>query len=235
MSRRFETIYRVKRRDNLGDPEYWNNRLEDIDRRVDANETALTNLDEVAARVEGAAFDRINNVITPIVVETINRVGTIANLFTATSSTPNPVIFGRTSFVIDPGNRETFAHQNYVSITPSDDLTSGFLAPVASYDRATGLLVVDPEVVWGSGVFSNWDIAATQPASAHVLRKDNPHETTADQVGAYTKGETDAAIKGTRDNLQGQINTINQTVATNKTQTLSDAAANALALAIALG
>jgi hypothetical protein len=231
MSRRFETYYRVKRRDNLGDPEYWNNRLEDIDRRVDSAETSLTNLDEVAARVEGAAFDRINNVITPIVIETINRVATIANLFTATSQTPNPVIFGRTSFVIDAGSRETFAHQNYVSITPTDDLTAGFLAPVASYDRATGLLVVEPEVVWGAGVYESWEIAATQPASAHMLRTDNPHGTTAEQVGAYTKGETNAAIEATRLGLQSQLDTVDTRIAAGQ----SNSSANALALAIALG
>jgi hypothetical protein len=248
MSRRYETIYRVKRRDNLGDPDYWNVRLEDIDRRVDANEAALTNLDDVAARVEGAAFDRINNVITPIVVETINRVATIANLFSATSATENTLAFGQTVFVVDAGQRETFAHQNYVSITPADTRSAGLLAPVLSYDRTTGALVIDPEVVWGSGTYASWLISASQPADAHVLRKDNPHETTAAQVGAYTQAQVDkivsdavaaavlklignASVNGdTLGELEALIAGLSATVAANAAAATEEAVAMAIAL-----
>src|SRR4051794_34380169 len=65
MARRFETFYRVKPRDNLGDPEYWNRRLDDIDRRVYGTETAVEDIGGLTAHVEGIALDRLNLILAP--------------------------------------------------------------------------------------------------------------------------------------------------------------------------
>jgi hypothetical protein len=184
MSRRFETIYRVKRRDNLGDPEYWNNRLDDVDRRIDANETALQDLDDVAARVEGVALDRINLVVTPLVQETIERVKTIPNLFSATASGTVVIGTGPKMFIVDQTGRSTFAHQGYVRIVPPGDFTRGMLAAVTSYDTATGELDVVVDLAWGSGTFSAWSVAASLPAET----------VTPEMIGAVTVEQMNDAI-----------------------------------------
>lgn len=184
MSRRFETLYRVKRRDNLGDPDYWNTRLDDVDRRIDANETALQDLDEVAARVEGVALDRINLVVTPLVQETIERVKTIPNLFSAIASGSIVIGTGPRIFIVDVSDRNTFAHQGYVRIIPPGDFTRGMLAAVTSYNNQTGELDVVVDLAWGSGTYSTWSVAASLPAET----------VTPEMIGAVTRAEMDEAI-----------------------------------------
>jgi len=191
MARRFETILRVRPRDNLGDPEYWNRRFEDIDRRIDRNETSLTDLDQVANRVEGVALDRLNQVLTPIVVETIERVRQIPNMFSATSSTSVLNGIGERTFVINEGLRNTFAHQGYIMAMPRDGTKMGMMGRVKSYNPVDGYLLVDIEIFWGEAdaIRESWDITAAIPPDAHMLNEDNPHNTTAHQVGAYTQQE----------------------------------------------
>ena len=84
MPRRID-LYEVERGDNLGDPQYWTKRFEDIDLRLASLEDFLQNIDAVADRVEGAALDRINNVITQLVNQARDNLAAIPNLFTATS------------------------------------------------------------------------------------------------------------------------------------------------------
>ena len=57
-------------------------------------------------------------------------------------------------------------------------------------------------VVSGSGTFNNWSIKITAPPDlVHAARTDNPHLTTAGQVGAYTTAQADSAIAAAISNL----------------------------------
>ena len=163
MGRQFEKKYRLKTGDNLGDPSFWNLRLEDIDLRLAKSELALDDLDAVANRVEGAALDRINNVVTPIVVETQTRIRTIAELFHATSATPEMIGLGTKTFVVDEGQRQTFAAIHWVNILPLDHLAQGMTAQIVSFDRSTGALTVLVQKFYGSGDFAAWSIFVCPP------------------------------------------------------------------------
>src|ERR1700755_1389446 len=65
MVRRFDQYYQVKSRDNLGDPDYWNRRFDDIDRRVSSNEDGLDAIGGLTAYVEGLALNRLELVLAP--------------------------------------------------------------------------------------------------------------------------------------------------------------------------
>lgn len=238
MARRFETILRVKPRDNLGDPQYWNRRFDDIDRRISKNEDDLLNLDEIADRVEGIALERIDQVVTPIVVETIERVRDIPNLFRTTSLTSETIGLGLKSFTIAEGDWNTFAHQDYVYAYVNGDTSKGMVGAVQSYDAVTGVLVFDAEVAWGgSTTHADWKIGATAPADAHANRFDNPHEVTAAQVGAYTTDQVDVAIQAAKDELVGTAGTLVDTLGEidNKIEAnATDAVNTAVAMAIAM-
>lgn len=215
MALRFETFYRIKTRTNLGDVTVWNGRFQDLDRRLHGLETALESVDAVGQRIEGVALDRINNLVTPLVLETINRVGQITNLFTASSASSVKLGDGLVVFVVAEGQRTTFAHQGYVSAVPTGAATSGLLGAVQSFDRASGELVVAVQASWGTAgeTFAAWSLAAAQPYGAHANRTDNPHSVTAHQAGAYTTAEVDGIAA----------------------RTARGATDNAVALAIALG
>jgi len=155
---RFEELYRVKARDNLGDPEFWNRRFSDIDLRVTQNEQALADLDAVAGRVEGAALDRIDNVITPLAVEATNRLTTVAELLSATSGTEITVGTGTKQFTVPATERNTFAPLPYLFIHATEDFDLNMTARRVSYDRETGVLVVSAVRSSGAGTSDSWSI-----------------------------------------------------------------------------
>ena len=155
MARRIDA-YRIKRGDNLGDPEFWNRRLEDLDLRIAANEEALSNLDAVANRVEQVALDRINNVITPLVEETQQRIASIPALFSATSASSVVLGAGEKSFIIPEGERATWAVSTFVYAEKDGDPTVWLHGNLVSFDRVGGLLVIDVSDYSGSGSHAGW-------------------------------------------------------------------------------
>lgn len=155
MARRIDA-YRIKRGDNLGDPETWNKRFEDLDIRIAANEEALSNLDAVANRVEQVALDRINNVITPLVAATQERIANIPNLFSATSTTSVSVGSGEKSFTIPADERGTWAASTYLTVEKNGDPSVWMSGRLVSLDRSTGVVIVNVDQFSGSGTHSAW-------------------------------------------------------------------------------
>lgn len=152
-------FYKVKRGDDLGDPEFWNRRFEDVDLRVGKNEDALLDVGAVANQVEALALDRLNNVITPLIIQTQDRLKTIPNLFEAHSGSSVTVGIGAKSFVIDETDRETWAVADLVLVSVADDPDTWMSGRVLSFDRQVGLLHLDIDDAQGSGTFSDWTFA----------------------------------------------------------------------------
>ncbi|MBI1649881.1 hypothetical protein [Hyphomicrobium sulfonivorans] len=148
--------YRIKRGENLGDPETWNRRFEDLDLRIAQSEDALQNVDAVANRVEAVALDRLNNVITPLVNEARDRLGNVATIFDATSTTPLNIQLGAAIINIAEYERDTFTPMSYVMIFPPDDMERYMAGRTVEYDRRTGDLTIDVSRTQGEGIVSNW-------------------------------------------------------------------------------
>lgn len=177
MARRFEEFYRVQPRVNLGDPNFWNGRFSDIDRRLHQSETALADLDSIADRVEGAAFDRINNVITPLVVEARERLTSITTIFEASSETEVEVGQGLKTFTVVEEERPTFAPLSYVMVFTPGDFNVFMAGRTMSYNEDTGEITVDVLRASGAGEHDEWKIAPVVLA--------NDLEELADQVEAW--------------------------------------------------
>ena len=149
-------FYRINRGDNLGDPEFWNIRLEDVDLRVGRVEDQLQDLDAIANRVEAAALTRINEVVTPLVIEAQTRLASIPSLFSATSVSTASVGFGTKSFVIDDLARDTWAVSTFLYCEATEAPGTWMLGNLISFDRQTGALQVDILDYEGSGSHSEW-------------------------------------------------------------------------------
>lgn len=195
MTRRFEQQYEVKRNDDLGDPEFWNRRFQDVDLRLHARELDGQKIDETVDRVEAVALSRLNDTFTPIINEAIERLASVGALFTSTSDSEVTIGVGQKTFLLAAETRTSYVVTEYVAIRPAGHGDRGMIAQVIAYDRATGLLDVNPALIIGAGTYDDWIIRVTgTPDLDHATRTDNPHAVTAAQVGAYTIGAIDAMI-----------------------------------------
>jgi hypothetical protein len=159
MSRRFDTNYRVKPKDNLGDPEYWNRRFEDVDRRIDSSESALESLNEIEDRVQSIALERLNLVLAPALSQI--AFASDQGFLMAHSNSVITLTDGSTvTFTIDDaGERSLFAPSPFIAITRSGSIDDYAFARRISYSKTTGELVAELVTTYGSpGPFSDWEI-----------------------------------------------------------------------------
>ncbi|WP_316207390.1 tail fiber domain-containing protein [Bradyrhizobium sp. SZCCHNR3118] len=174
MARRFDQNYRVKPRDNLGDPEYWNRRFEDIDRRISSNEDGLDSIGGLTAYVEGLALNRLDLVLAPA-LDKIALVSEQGFLLAHSSSTVKLDTATTQTFGIqDAAERELFAPSPYVTIVREANQTDYAFAKLVSWDRASGQLVLLPMQIFGNpGPFNDWVIyvgsAVSQAVSQMLL------------------------------------------------------------------
>lgn len=159
-NRRFEENYKVKNRDNLGDPEYWNRRFEDIDRRLTAGESSFENIDHLPDRIEGLALDRLNLVMGPA-LEKIGIASEHGFLMSDSESSVTLADGEDATFVIPDPERFSFAPSPFVTITRKANNTDYAFGKTVSYSKATGVLIVELVDTWGNpGPFSDWTIFA---------------------------------------------------------------------------
>jgi hypothetical protein len=231
--RRFEAFYKVLRGKNLGDPEFWNQRFEDLDLRLHARELDSTRIDSAVDELIAVALQRLNDTFTPLILDAEQRLSNFGALFTGLSGSTVAIGLGIKSFVLTPETRQGYVFTDFVAARVIDDANKSMLGKVQSYDRDAGLLTIDVELTSGSGTFSNWEIAvATAPDVSHSTRTDNPHQTTAAQVGAYTTAQVDQAINSLNTAL---TNALNAGLSGKANTTHSHAIADITGLAAALG
>lgn len=187
--------YQVKRGDNLGDPTFWNRRFEDIDNRMHARELDGDRIDAAVDDLTAVGLQRLNDTFTPVIQQAIAQLESVGARFEAESLTENEIGLGEMTFVVTPETRASWVVTDYIAAFAFDDPDNGIVASVTSYDRTTGILVVDVVAAVGEGIFDAWKFRVSAPPDLeHATRTDNPHLTTAAQVGAYTIAQTDAAI-----------------------------------------
>lgn len=170
MARRYDQYYRVKPRDNLGDPDYWNRRFEDIDRRVSSNEDDLTAIDGLTAYVEGLALNRLDLVLAPALdkITLVSEQGfLLAHSSTSVTLDTNTT---QTFAIQDQAERELFAPSPYLTITREANMTDYCFAKLVSYDKRSGQLVIQPVEIHGNaGPFSDWVIYVGTAISQAVV------------------------------------------------------------------
>ncbi len=194
MARRFDS-YAIKRGDNLGDPGFWNRRLEDLDLRLHARELDGDKIDGAVDQLTAVALQRLNDTFTPVINSALTQLANVGAKFEGESLSEVAIDLGEIEFVLTSETRTGWVVTDYVVITSIDEPDKGLVAQVLAYDRVNGILTVDSLASVGSGTFASWKIRVSAPPDIeHGTRTDNPHATTAAQVGAYTIGQADTAI-----------------------------------------
>jgi hypothetical protein len=199
--------YQVKTGDNLADPDFWNRRFEDLDLRLHAREQDATALADAVGVFQALALSRINDTLTPVLQDAIHRLSTVGALFEADSSTPTTPGEGRKVFTVLAAQRGGYVPTSYVAIVSVGTPSAAMSAQVVGYDRNSGALTVEVLSAAGAGEHSDWKIRlAAPPDTDHAGRTDNPHMTTAAQVGAYTSAQVNAALSSLSATLTAQLN-----------------------------
>lgn len=167
-----------------------------IELRLQGLENLRTTLDDVISGITTVGLQRINETFTPLLIDAQTRLENFGANFTAGSSTSNAVELGEKVFFIPVGQREAFIYGDFESVRAVGVVPSAFMVgAVTGFDRPSGMLTLNIITAEGSGTHADWDIRMTlQPDLTHATRVDNPHQTTADQVGAYTFAQTNAAM-----------------------------------------
>lgn len=154
-------FYRIATGDDLGDPETWNDRFEDLDLRADKLERDLADVNAVGDRVEGVALQRINDVILPLVTEAQERLTDLTNLFAAASATSVEVGTGTKTFVITDGFRDTWVVPEYVFVEKVGDPTVWMSGRSTSFNRSTGQFIMEAEDFGGAGTVASWGMSVS--------------------------------------------------------------------------
>jgi hypothetical protein len=161
-----------------------NSMLSAIEARLAKLDSLFVTQEQVIDKLIEVGLQRMDEVFTPLINAAVERLNTLGVQFSAPSTTTNTIGTGTKSFTIPSPQRDAYIYGSHVNIR--FDAANFMVASVTSYDRATGVLVVESIFTSGSGSYSNWTINLTAaPDITHATRQDNPHHVTAAQVGAY--------------------------------------------------
>ena len=139
------------------------------------------------------ALARTNETLTPLILDTQARLAEFGANFNAHSSTPLTIQLGPAVLSLDEVDRAGFVFADFISIKNSD--ADRMIGSVNSYDRVNGQLFVNVVRINGSGPHNSWQLAiATEPNETHESDRNNPHQVTAAQTGAYTIAAVDALL-----------------------------------------
>ncbi len=216
---RFEK-YRVVRGDDIGDPDYWNRRLRDVDTRLVAVEDQKDTLDAVIEEGRTVFRTRVDEILVPLVQE-VEAIADLGALLRAHSSSEVEITTGGKTFFVDEADRRRFAAPGYLSIVAAGNPSLAMSGRLVSYSEATGELVIDVDQVVGSGWGADWSIsvgnttdAAGDAATARAARDATlGYRTQVEQfmLTAVTAADTATARAGQAVEANGGAQTAKQT------------------------
>lgn len=161
---RFEK-YRVARGDDIGDPDYWNRRLRDVDTRLVTVEGQKDTLDAVIEEGRTVFRTRVDEILVPLVQE-VEAIADLGALLRAHSASEVEITTGGKTFFVDEADRRRFAAPGYLSIVAVGNPSLAMSGRLVSYSEATGELVIDVDQVDGSGWGADWSISVGNTTDA---------------------------------------------------------------------
>jgi hypothetical protein len=165
---RFDSQYKLRVNDNIGDPSVLNSRFQDVDKRIGSLEDVDKTWEAAVDKLNKAGSAQVSAALGPVYAK-ISAFASLNTVFSARSSTEIALGEGERTFIIDEEDRAYFAPAAYIAGFVDGDLSRAWLGKPKSYDSSTGTLVVDVGRFTGVGQGANWVIhaaSATDNASA---------------------------------------------------------------------
>lgn len=181
----------------------FNLRFQDIDNRIAKLEDASSDAKAVIDDLTRFGLARINEALAPAYAQLL-AITSVGAFFASTSESTVTIGTGQKTFVLPESDWANFAPSTFMTISSAGEPSAGMSGRLVDYAPATGTLVINVLEAVGAGTFADWELSVgALPDFQHSGRTDNPHSTTASQVGAYTQAQTDAAISAAIDALVG--------------------------------
>lgn len=154
--------YSVRVGDDLGDPDFWNRKFEDVDLRLHAQEEIEKDWRSAVLELQENGIKRIDEAVSPL-VEQLEEDLQLGAVFIAESSSAIQVKTGPLNIGVDSTNRRRYSPAAYLALVTRDAPYAVMLGRLIAYNRETGTLSVDVERTYGAGaaIRSNWIISAT--------------------------------------------------------------------------
>jgi hypothetical protein len=139
--------------------------------------------------------------------ERIRDLGDLGTLFEAHSSTELEISIGQKTVIVDEADRPRFTPAGFIGLLRANDPGNAMAGGRASYNRDTGILVVNVDRIVGSGTFSDWQVVATSATDYAAAAVDaQEYRDEAAQFFADTQAARDAA-QAYRDTAQTHATT----------------------------
>jgi hypothetical protein len=195
MTRRFDTHYKTKRLDNLGDPGWHDRRWEDIDQRMHTRELDATAIEGAIDRLEAVALARLDKTFSPIIQQAQQQLADVGVSFSGHSLSSHKVELGAKVFMITEDYRVGLVVVDFVSIRPTGVSDVAMICSVLNYDRTTGALLVEPQdgYITGTGTFADWQIKVSVTPNLDTYSREEVNDLVATTVTTLTTTIVDNA------------------------------------------
>ncbi|XHE14360.1 hypothetical protein PCC82_06400 [Agrobacterium deltaense] len=158
------TDYLTSKIKGLLTPERWDGFIRALDVRFGVLEEQLGIERRVTESILQRGLQVIEDGIGPAIIQAekaANNISAIANLgmvFTAPSATTVLIGMGQKSFTVPTNRKDQFAPAAIMMAYAGLDYSNAIIGSTASYNRSTGVLVLDVIETIGSGIFNAWTL-----------------------------------------------------------------------------
>ena len=158
------TDYLTSKIKGLLTPERWDGFIRALDIRFGVLEEQLGIERRVTESILQRGLQVIEDGIGPAIIQAeqaADNISAIANLgmvFTAPSATTVLIGTGQKSFTIPTNRKDQFAPAAIMMAYAGSDYSNAIIGSTASYNRSTGVLVLDVIETIGSGIFNAWTL-----------------------------------------------------------------------------
>jgi len=154
--------YQIRVGDDLGDPDYWNRRFEDVDLRLHGQELIEKDWLSAVRELQENGLRRIDEAVSPLIAQ-LQEDLQLGAVFIAESKSTIEVKTGPLTIGISSANKRRYSPAAYLALVTRDAPYGVMLGRLISYNRDTGSLAVDIERTFGAGdpIRANWIISAT--------------------------------------------------------------------------
>ena len=154
--------YQIRVGDDLGDPDGWNSRFEDIDLRLHGQEEIEKDWRAAVRELQENGLKRIDEAVSPLIAQ-LDEDLQLGAVFIAESISAVEVKTGALTVGISSTNKRRYSPAAYLALVTRDAPYAVMLGRLMSYNRDTGTLAVDIERTFGAGdpIRTNWIVSAT--------------------------------------------------------------------------
>lgn len=131
-----------------------------LDARLRALEPFSPTWEAAVADLRQFGLARLEDALRPV-YQQVTEISQVGAMFSASSASALTVATGLQTLLLMEADRARFAAAAYIGVMKSDDTSVQVSGRLVSYDRDTGVLIIDADRIAGSGTYAGWRVSAS--------------------------------------------------------------------------